>query len=141
MADQRASSTRIPCPNSSFSCSFRGKLAKILGWRPTCGVSTPRLVNPGSVTDTHWFLQLFTHCNILQSSSTRATESAIGDDNSKDDEEENEDEDDEKLVKSHNYDPERLKAFNVSELIDTGSNGVTRIILECGFVLLTQWRI
>ena len=59
---------------------------------------------------------------VLQSSSTRATESAIGDDNSKDDEEENEDEDDEKLVKTHNYDPERLKAFNVSELIEAGSD-------------------
>ena len=58
----------------------------------------------------------------MQSSSTRATESAIGDDNSKDDEEENEDEDDEKLVKAHNYDPERLKAFNVSELIEAGSD-------------------
>ncbi len=43
----------------------------------------------------------------------------MGDDNSKDDEEENEEEDDEKLVKTHNYDPERLKAFNVRAHVHT----------------------
>lgn len=46
-------------------------------------------------------------------SSTKASEGAA-DDASKDDEDENDDDDDDKLSSTHGYDPERLKAFNVS---------------------------
>ena len=40
-----------PRPNFSFSCSFWGKLAKIIGWCPTFAVGAPPLGNPGSATD------------------------------------------------------------------------------------------
>ena len=34
----------------SFSCSFRQKVCKIIGWRPTSGIGVSHLVNPGSTT-------------------------------------------------------------------------------------------
>lgn len=49
---------------------------------------------------------------ILQSS-TRASESGLGEDGTKDEDDEDDGEDEEKLASS-DIDPERLKAFNVS---------------------------
>ena len=43
------------------------------------------------------------------------TSDGIDKDRDDDDENDNDDDDDDKLVGIHNYDPERLKAFNVSD--------------------------
>ena len=52
---------------------------------------------------------------IIQNS-TRASENGLGDD-VKEDEEEDENDEDEKMSNGTEFDPERLKAFNVSPLI------------------------
>ena len=59
-----------------------------------------------------WWLDLMIHDWCFQSSATKISES--NPDDNKDDDDNDDDDDDDKLVASHDIDPERLKAFNVS---------------------------
>ena len=68
LADLRGGAGDAPPPMgakiSSFSCSFRRKLTKIIGWRPPQELAPPPRGNPGSATAIAWSrpIAMHSHC-------------------------------------------------------------------------------